>query len=186
MLRRIRPTVVVITLVALLGATGYLLLSTRSTLDSERGRVEARWGALSPSLASRYQRLGGLVTAFEGAGARDRDVTVALRRDLRRWDDAVRGGRTDPGAAVSVANRLEGLTARARSVVAGSRRLQGVAPVTQALAAVDASPPPLAQVAGFNAAVERYEDERSSSVRAPVAPLLGFDRLDTFQAVTSA
>jgi len=128
----------------------------------------------------------GAGDGLRGAGARDRDVTVALRRDLRRWDDAVRGGRTDPGAAVSVANRLEGLTARARSVVAGSRRLQGVAPVTQALAAVDASPPPLAQVAGFNAAVERYEDERSSSVRAPVAPLLGFDRLDTFQAVTSA
>lgn len=189
MARRIRRIALVAGLIALIAGAGYLVLDTRTRLEADRDRVEARWSDLSPSLTARYEHLGGLVTALDGAGARDRDVTSALRQGLRRWD-AVAGegegeGEPDPGA-VSVANELEGLTARARAVVAGSRRLQGVASVTEALAAVDAAPPPLAQVAAFNAAVQAYEDDRSAALRAPIAPRLGFDRRDTFQTVTPA
>lgn len=185
MARRIRRIAFVAGLIALIAGAGYLVLDTRTRLEADQDRVEARWSDLSPSLAARYEHLGGLVTALDGAGARDRGVTSALRQGLRRWDAVAGEGEPDPGA-VSVANELEGLTARARAVVAGSRRLQGVAPVTEALAAVDAAPPPLAEVAAFNAAVQAYEGDRSAALRAPIAPRLGFDRRDTFQTVTPA
>lgn len=188
MMARLRRTaasvVAVVAVVALLAGGAYLLVTTRSQLGSDRDRVDARWSTLSPALAARYEHLGTLVTAFDGAGARDRAVTTALRDGIARWDAAYRGGR--PEASLVAANDLEGLAARAKAVVAGSRRLQGVTPVTEALTAVDASTPPLAAVAAYNDAVKRYEDHRGATLRAAIAPRLGFERRDTFQPVAPA
>ncbi|MCL4292709.1 MAG: hypothetical protein KJ056_06720 [Acidimicrobiia bacterium] len=186
MARRIRRIAFVAGLIALIAGAGYLVLDTRTRLEADQDRVEARWSDLSPSLAARYEHLGAQETPLDGPGARDRDETKAIVAEIQDYFRTVAGeGEPDPGA-VSVANELEGLTARARAVVAGSRRLQGVAPVTEALAAVDAAPPPLAEVAAFNAAVQAYEGDRSAALRAPIAPRLGFDRRDTFQTVTPA
>ncbi len=186
MFRRMRRYLLLVVLVALVGGAGYAVVGTRSRLDSDRDRVDRRWTALTPSLTARYDRLKALTGAFEGAGAGDRAVVVDLRSGLREWKAATSGGRADPAEAVAVANRLEGLAARARAVVAGSRRLQGVGAVTEALTGLDGTRPPPADVAAFNSAVKRYEDDRGSGLRAPLAPRLGFDRRDTFQPVTPA
>ena len=174
--RRVRWLVLI---VVALGAAGVVaaLVFVRPELADARDRVDATWTPLRVPLATRYEKLDGVVQALGDAGAAERDVTVALQRTLTRWHElALRGpAHTDAGVEARTADDLEALARRVRANIAGSAKLAANQPIVDALAAFDQSVPPPPSVKRYNRAVRDYEATRQGTIEAPVASVLGYE-----------
>ncbi|MFI5047033.1 MAG: hypothetical protein ACHQIG_08205 [Acidimicrobiia bacterium] len=168
--------------VVLVGVVAAAVIVEKPTLDDDEQAVDARWGDLRGALVPRYAALDGAVTALGAAGEGDRSVTKDLTADLAAWKRALDGG--SAATQVEVANRLEGQGARLRANVVNAARLSQDANVVGALAAFDNAAPPGNVVAAYNRAVQTYEDDRSDTLGAPVALVLGFDARSQFAATT--
>ena len=173
MARRFLLISVLVVLVAL--GTGALVVTGRSTLQSSRDAVDARWAGLRTPLGNRYQALAKLPSALVSAGVpSDRDYVHRLAVAGAEWDRAATRA-DDPGREVVAADELEGLAARARADTAASPRLSTDPGVTQALAGFDSALVPPADVGAYNDAVRTYQHDRTSLARRPAALVLGFD-----------
>jgi hypothetical protein len=161
--------------VVVIGAAVTVVVLERPKLDDARTAVDARWAPLrTPTgLRLRYQKLEGALSAFDAAGGKGRSVSKDLHAALVEWNRALESG--DAGAQATAADTIEALATRLRANVNGSDRLKADPAVNDALAAFAGTAPPAAVVAAYNAAVRKYEHERSGTWQRPVARLLSYD-----------
>jgi hypothetical protein len=171
MWRRLRWFLLALVVLAVGGAVA-LAVVERPKLNDDQAAVDARWNALRPALRERYGKLGGAVTAFSAAGGGDRAVTKDIGAALSDWAKATAA--KDPGAEAEAANRLEAQATRLR-VSAGVGRFAGIPELSAAIGTFTGSLIPADQVKAYNRAVTRYQNERRSTLGAPVARVLGFD-----------
>jgi len=149
------------------------VLTTQPDLSDHRDQVDRAWTPLRVPLVARYQALGGVLQALDGAGAQGRTVTKDLAATLARWERLA--SVDDPATQAPLANDLEGLAARVQANVSASDRLNASTSVKAALQAFHTavvSPP---AVAAYNRAVRGYQRARTGTIRGPVADILGFD-----------
>jgi hypothetical protein len=170
MFRWVRRALLVVALVVLVGG-GILALTARPDLENARSEMNARWRALRGALDQRYQLLQNANDATRTAGGPERNIVRAIDSALTDW----RRSRTaSVPAQVADANALEGLGRRLTTTVNASTRLQGVPEVvTPTNRFRDANVPESARA--FNRAVRDYEDARGGSLRRPIAGLMGYD-----------
>lgn len=178
MARRIRRIVLIVAAL-LVAATVVLVVTVRPGLQDDSEAVGDTWKPLVAPLTTRYAALGGVVTALEGAGAQDRDVTRSLKRALSDWE--LLRATTDTVGQSTTANQLEGLAARVRATLKRSERFKGNPAITQAMTAFDATVPPANLVARYNDAVLRYERARNGTWARVVASLDGYGGRATLQ-----
>jgi hypothetical protein len=175
MFRWVRRALLVVALVVLVGG-GILALTARPDLDRARNDVESRWQALRPALDARYELLAQANQEAKTAGGPERDVVRSIDAALAKW----RRDRNGPVATqVDDANVLEGLGRRLTATVNASPRLMASDAVVLRTAQFEDAEVP-EQARSFNAAVRDYEDARGGSVRRPIAGLLGFDPVASF------
>lgn len=175
--RLVRRLLVAVVVVALLGGAAALLLTGRARLDAARDDAEAAWTPLREPLAARYAVVAAYAEALRAAGAGDRDAVVELADALARWNDLADDPEPDVAAQVDVANRIEGLVARADATVAGSERLSATPEVVGARDAVAGATVPAAAVQAYNDAARAYDDARHAVLRRPVVAVFGFESL---------
>ena len=173
--RLVRRVLLLVVALVLLAGAAALVTSGRDHLDSARADTDATWLPLRPPLNARYAAAGALATALRDAGAGDRDVVVEMTESLARWTELSAAASPDVEAEVAEANHLEGLIARAATLVASSARLSATPPVGGTLAAVAAATVPAPAIKAYNNAARRYEDERTAVWRRPVAAIFGYD-----------
>jgi transposase len=170
---RRRGRLLLLALVVLLvsGAVALVVVG-KPTLDDNRETVDARWNALRPPLTTRYENLDAALAALVAAGGGDRAVARDLRRDLAAWREALR--ERDATTQTEIANRLEGQAFRLRANLFASPRLAGVEDLTTRVGEFRTSAPRAALVRAYNRAVRTYEDDRTDTLRTPIARLFGF------------
>jgi len=174
--RRLRWLVAIV-VVLLIGGAVYAVLTVQPDLSDTRDRVDAAWTPLRAPLATRYTALAKVASVLHAADEGDRTITVDLDRTLSRWQKlALRGdAHTDAGEEASVANDLEALARRVRANILGSDRLKTNQLLSAALQAYDQAVVPVPALDAYNAAVARYQSERSGSLHHLVATVMGFD-----------
>jgi hypothetical protein len=175
MFRWVRRALLVVALVVLVGG-GILALIARPDLDSTRNDVESRWRVLRPALDTRYDLLAEANEQTKVAGGPQRDIVRDIDAALAKW----RRDRNAPVATqVDDANNLQGLGRRLSATVTGSPRLMAEnAVVLRTIRYADAEIPE--QARSFNTSVRDYEDARGGSIRRPIAGLLGFDAIASY------
>jgi len=72
---------------------------------------------------------------------------------------------------------------RMRALVAGSARLGQAADLQAAFTAFDTQVPPADEIAAYNESVRSYQRTREEALHRPVAQLLGFGAIPTFELV---
>ncbi len=176
MLRRVRR-IAIVALVVVVAGTVALVLTGRPRLSDHRDRVDERWTPLRVPLGQRYDQLAVVLAQLEEAGAGERDVSRELTRELQQWERLRRspGDGVDAGAEAAASNTLEGLAARATSVITNSARLSTVQPLVDAVTVLGQTRPPAQAVRAYNDAANRYQRTRESVRYAFVAKLLGYD-----------
>jgi hypothetical protein len=172
MRHRLRWIVLVVVVLVVGGAVALVLLE-KPTLDDDRDAVDARWQQLRGPLAARYDRLDAVLAAFVAAGGGDRSVAQDLEQELTAWQKAVKAGAE--AAQAATANRLEGQGTRVRANVFGSPRFASATELTDRIGEFAASAPSSSLVRAYNRAVRAYENDRTETLRTPVARLFGFD-----------
>jgi hypothetical protein len=169
---------IALALVVLLAVGAVALVATaKPRLDDDRSAVDSAWKQLRGPLAFRYGVLQDGLTAFEQAGGTGVSIATDLHRTFREWDRlrARHGGDVDEGGEVAIANELESLGARLRAFVGSSDRFKRDAGVTSAVAKYhEVTAPGL--IDAYNRAARRYQDDRDSVLRKPVARVLGYDQ----------
>jgi hypothetical protein len=181
MWRRLRWVLLAL-VVVVTGLVVAAVLTQKPTLDDDEHAVDARWSALRDSLAPRYVALENATTALGTAGEGDRTVTQDLTAGLAAWKQALDHGTATDQA--EIANRLEGLGTRLRANIVQSARLNEDTALVAALAAYDGVAPAPDAVTAYNRAVRTYEDDRTDTIRSPVAMVFGFDARPRFDPRT--
>ena len=178
MIRRARWIVlVVVVLLVAVSLAGVLLV--RPDLVDARDRVDARWAVLRSDLTARFDALDAVVEAFDAAGAGDRSVTRALRRELGHWAE-LRGRRhVDAAAEAASADTLEALARRAEANRTASDRLRADPTLAAAVDGFDEQAVSKPAVRLYNQAVRAYEATRSGTFERIVAGALGFESRPT-------
>jgi hypothetical protein len=180
MSRRLRWILLALIIVLVGGAIALVVLE-RPKLDDARDAVDARWAPLRAAdgpLAVRYQKLDGVLTAFEAAGGTDRAVAKDLHAALVAWNRALKSG--DAGQQAAAADALEVQATRLRANVSASDRLKTNPAVNDSLAVFAGTKPTDALITAYNTAVRAYEDERTGTLQRPVARVLGYDQRPRF------
>jgi hypothetical protein len=174
MSRRFRWILLVLVVVVVGGAVA-LVVVERPKLQDAQDAVDARWKPLraTDALVLRYQKLEGALSAFDVAGGTDRSVSKDLHAALAAWHRALESG--DARSQATSADAVENQARRLRANVDGSVRLHADAAINDALTAFVGTRPPESVVAAYNAAVRRYESQRTSTWSRPVARVLGYD-----------
>jgi hypothetical protein len=180
MSRRIRWILLAL-LVVVVGGVVAVVLTQQPKLDDARTEVDTTWKPLRApdQLVLRYQTLQGALTAFDAAGAQDRDVSRDLHAALAAWDRALRDGSAD--AQAEAANTVEAQGARLVTNALRSERIKLNQPVTDALTRFTNTKPDPKLVAAYNRAARDYEDKRTTALAQPVARVFGFDARPTLQ-----
>lgn len=173
--------VVLALVVVVIGGAVALVLVERPQLDDARTAARQAWKPLTADdqLPLRYQKLEGALSAFDAVGGQDRAVSRDLHAALKAWSAATKDG--DTSAQVEAANTVEAQGARLWANVTGSARFAEQAAVKDALAAWAGTKPPAPLIQRFNRASRSYEDSRNDLLARPVALLLSFDAIPTFQ-----
>jgi O-acetyl-ADP-ribose deacetylase (regulator of RNase III) len=175
MFRWVRRALLGFALVVLVGG-GVLALTARSDLKSARATVNSRWQALRPALETRYALLAAANTATGAAGGPERDIVRSIDTALTDWQ---RDKTASVPTQIDDANALEALGRRLTTTVTASARLKALpAVMTAATNFGKATVPESART--FNRAVRDFEDARGGSVRRPIANLLGYDSIASF------
>jgi hypothetical protein len=174
MTRRFRWILLGLIVVLAAGAVA-LVVVERPKLDDARNAVDARWTPLRApaALGVRYQKLEGALSAFDAAGGKGRAVSKELHIALDAWQRALKSG--GAGEQATSADNLEAQSTRLLANFNGSDRLKADAAVKDALIAFAGTKPPQAMIAAYNAAVRRFESERTGTLQRPVARVLGYD-----------
>jgi hypothetical protein len=159
-----------------------LVVIVRPGLRETADDVDRTWQPLVTPLDARYQALIGLKDALIAAGVGDRDVVVALGKRLGDWSIASTG--TDVDAQGTIANDLEGLAARADTLVHTPRLLQNPA-LGAAFANFAKTQPQQKLLDAYNRRVDEYQDDRDGFWSRIVARLDGYDMRPTLQLVTA-
>jgi len=181
MWRRLRWVLLAL-VVVVAGLAAAAVLTQKPTLDDDAQAVDARWTTLRAALVPRYAALEQATTVLGANGQGQRAVTKDLVADLATWKQATGSGSV--AAQTQAANRLEGQGARLRANILGSPLLSQNQSVVAALAAFDGVVPPTAVAQAYDRAVQTYEDDRTSVLRAPVATVFGFDARPRFDLRT--
>lgn len=168
--------------VVVIGGAVALVLTEKPRLDDARTATEQAWKPLTADhqLPDRYRKLFGALSAFDAVpGGSDRSVSRDLHAALKAWDAALKDG--DTATQVAAANRVEAQGARLWANVVGNARFSEQAALKDALAAWAGTKPPAAMIQTFNRASKRYEDTRTDLLARPVALVLSYDAIPTFQ-----
>jgi hypothetical protein len=167
--------------VVVIGGAVALVLVERPKLDDARTATEQAWKPLTADdqLVARSQKLEGALSAFDAVGGSDRSVSHDLHAALKVWAAALKDGSTTD--QVKAANAVEAQGARLWANVTGNARFAEQAAVKDALAAWAGTKPPAPAIQRFNRASRDYEDTRNDLLARPVALVLGYDAIPTFQ-----
>jgi hypothetical protein len=162
---------------ALVTGAAVLALGSRGDLEKAGDRVDTAWTQLRPGLEERYLALGRAGEAARERLGNEPALLADLAGELEAWRD---GGPQAVEVQAARANRLEGFAARLRAMVDATPRLRSSVEVAGALKDVDRAEPTTAR-AGYNQAVDAYENVRGGFPRRLVAGALGFDARRTFE-----
>ena len=176
---RVRRLVVALIVLVVAGLV-VLVVIVRPGLRENADDVDRTWKPLVAPLDARYQALSGLKTALDTAGVGGRQVVVALGKRLGDWGIASTG--TDVEEQVTTANDLEGLAARADTLVHTPRLLQNPA-LTAAFTAFSKTQPQKDLLDEYNRHVIRYQRDRDGFWSRIVAHLDGYEMRPTLQLV---
>ncbi len=160
----------------ILAALGVGLLSRQEMTDRE-SKAEREAKPLLAKLPARYDQVGALLTAIQDVSS-DRSILAAGTGALTRWNDVANG--SDLRAAISAANDVESIIARAKTVVVASPKLLAAAPIQEAFAAIDAAVPVVEDVSTFNEAVQAFQDQRNGLFRSLVASVFDVQPIPRF------
>ena len=156
-----------------------LALGSRGDLEQAGDRVDAAWAQLRPHLDERYLALGRAGEAARERLGDEPDLVAEIAGELEKWRAGDRK-REEVEVQAARANRLEGFGARLRAMVEATPRLRSSAAVAGALADMDRADPGAAR-AGYNQAVDGYENVRGGFPRRLVAGALGFEARRTLE-----
>jgi hypothetical protein len=171
MLRRIFRTIVVLVVLLAIGAA-VLVFTARPRLENSRRDVDTAWSTLQPSLDGRYKALLDTNSAVQSAaGSESHAIFGQVSNALDRWATA---GKSSTTGAV-IANTLEGLAARLRSVVLASPKLVQAPAAVNAFKAFDQAAAPSTAVVTYNNAVSGYQGLRDDTLKGIVAHVFGFN-----------
>ena len=177
-----RKAVVVLVLVAIVGAAVALVVTARPDLNETRDATETAWTPLVEPLDARYAALAVLATQTEAALEATDEGTIdqaALRVALGRWRSAEKAD--DAQKMVATANDLEARVGQLRAVLNASIRLSQTPEVSDARTAFDQTAAPAELVAAYNEAVRRYQRTRESTARRLVAQVFDYGPIPTFE-----
>jgi hypothetical protein len=177
MMRWVRRAVLVVPLAVLIIA-GIAVFTARPDLNSTRNDTRDRWTVLRPPLDRRYQVLQSAATNTVNAGGPQATLATQVTAELRRWSASKND---DIATQVDQANALEAMGRRLTTAVKASARLQANQTVKNSVGAFASNTPPT-EAAAYNAAARKYQDARSGFLRKPVAGLLGFDAIPTYDS----
>jgi len=161
-----------------------VVLTSRSELQSARGRVDATWRPLRTALDARYQTLATANDAVRKTPGPLHQIVVAIDRANRDWGDLEANGGS-VAAQVTAANRLEALGRRLVVAARAAPRLAGK-PALATVGAFATLAPPKSAAAHFAAAVSHYERERDRPARRLAAGILGYKAVPAYDASGSA
>jgi hypothetical protein len=182
-----RKALLAILVIAIVGGMVAVVFTSRPALDDARKETETAWAPLVEPLDARYAQLTALVSQLEtvvaATGVQNENIP-ALKGSIAQWDEVADGD--DAQDQVEAANAVEARVGQVRMVVLSSASLGQVAPIQQALAAFDAAQPPAEDVAAYNEAVRKYQRTREEALRRPVAGLLGYGAIPTFEPAPAA
>ncbi|MEY3362008.1 MAG: hypothetical protein RL531_1727 [Actinomycetota bacterium] len=181
-MQRSRRLLAVVIIALVLGALAFAVVLPRRTLTDRRAAADAAFTALRPSLDARYATVPGLLSALDGAGARDRTPVRSLRRSLAGWTAAARGA--DPIDLTDAANRVEGDVARTRALVGASPALTAVVALRDAYTGYDRALPAPQLVRANTDAVEAYDAARRGLLRRVAVAVGGFEARPVYLPVT--
>jgi hypothetical protein len=176
---RVRRLVVALIVLVVAGLV-VLVVVVRPGLRENADDVDRTWSPLVAPLTARYQALTALKDALVAANVGDRQVVTALAARLEHWGIASSG--TDVVDQVTTANDLEGLAARADTLVHTPRLLQNPA----LIAAFDnftKTQPQKQLLDAYNHRVVTYQGDRDGFWSRIVAHLDGYDMRPTLQLV---
>jgi hypothetical protein len=177
-----RRALLVVVVVLIVGGLLAVVFTSRPALEDARDDTESAWAPIVQPLAARYAQLATLVDQLEtvvaSTGVQNESIPE-LRSALARWNEVAGGD--DAEAQVEAANAVEAQVGQVRTVVLSSASLGQVATIRQALAAFDAAVPPADVVGAYNEAVREYQRTREEALRRPVASLLGYEAVPTFE-----
>jgi hypothetical protein len=177
-----RKAVVLLVLVAIVGAVVALVVTSRPELDSTRTATETAWKPLVAPLDARYAALAVLSAQTDAALKASGEDSVDqqdLKVALARWTAAKKAD--DATKMVAAANELEARIGQLRAVLNASVRLSQTPTVTDARAAFDKTTAPPELVTTYNEAVRKYQRTRESTARRLVAQTLGYGPIPTFE-----
>jgi hypothetical protein len=162
-------------LVAVLVAGTVLVLTSRSDLQSSRGRVDEAWDALDQSLDARYDALHSAKEKVKETPGPLAQIVKDVTSAYAHWVDLERHPR-DVADEVAAANALEAIGRRLVVAARAAPRLKGN---EDALAAVDhfAALRLPERTATFNETVAEFEDLRSKPSYTLAARILGYDAI---------
>ncbi len=177
-----RKAVIVLVLVAIVGAGVALVVTSRPDLDKTRDATATAWTPLVVPLNARYGALSTLVSQFDAtlaaAGEKNADLQ-GLKGALVRWTFAAKS--TDAKNMVEAADDLEARVGQLQAVLGSSARLTQTPTVVQAKDAFDKTTAPAILVTRYNEAVRKYQRTRESTARRLVAELFGYGPIETFE-----
>jgi hypothetical protein len=182
-----RKALLALLVIVIVGGIAAVVLTSRPALNDARDDTETAWTPLVAPLDARYEQLNGLVSQLEtvvaSTGIQNENIP-ALKSALARWNEVAGGD--DASDQVEAANTIESRVGQDRLVVLSSASLGQVAPIQQALAAFDAARPSAEAVGAYNEAVRKYQRTREEALRRPVASLLGYEAIPTFEPSPAA
>ena len=161
-----------------------VVLSSRSELQSARGRGTDTWSPLRTALDARYQTLATANDAVRTTPGPLHQIVDAIDRANREWGNLEANG-GNVAAQVTAANRLEALGRRLVVAARAAPRLTGK-PALASVYAFAVLAPPKSAAAQFAAAVSHYERERDRPARRLAAGLLGYKAVPAYDASGSA
>ena len=172
-------------IIAAIVAGAAVVLSSRSDLQSARRDVGNAWKPLRAALDTRY---GTLATADNAVSS----TPGPLHQLVEQVDHADANWRTLESSGGSVASQVQAaneLEALGRQLVLTAHATPRLVGDTTALAAVDAyakQATPTAAAATFNAAVSRYQRERTRPARRFASGVLGYNSIPAYDASGAA
>ncbi|MFM8236608.1 MAG: hypothetical protein ACKOBG_02465 [Actinomycetota bacterium] len=185
-LRGLRILIPMLLLLAAVAAVA-VVLSARPVIEDARRDAEREWSAVDDRLGPHYRLLATAANRVGTLIGPERTLARQTTAAIAAWRAARGGPLADEVAA---ANAVEAIGRRLVTAGAASNRVRADRRAADAVSAYATDPafsaatitPP---VTGFDRAVDRYERERTGTVRALAAAALGAEPIPAFTPVPS-
>jgi hypothetical protein len=169
-------------LVAAIVAGVVVVLTSRNELQSSRRDVEDTWKPLRSGLDERYGELAVANSSVKSVPGPLHAISTKVSSAEADWHRVEQSGSVS--SQVNAANSLESLGRRLVIASRAAPRLVGQTAALSAIATYAGLQPPTTAGA-FNAAVDRFENERTRPAKSVAARILGYDSIPAYSTTGS-